>query len=232
MTDRAGRPGPKPRLSSELIVQAAFRVTERGGASALTFTALGRELDAHPTAVYRHFRDRDDLMRALVDALQGEVLAEGPHEAPDDWIEHLRVRAMATHRVFMRHPQIAQEASVRSARLPNEYRIIDQTIGIFRRAGLSDQDAARCYRVYSDFVLAYSAQDAALVALNPETLAGDLAAWDHEYRDLGAGEYPNAAAVAHALPSLDDPQNFAFALDLMLEGLRTYHAKATGTVER
>lgn len=227
MTDRAGRPGPKPRLSSELIVEAAFRVTERGGASALTFTALGRELDAHPTAVYRHFRDRDDLMRALVDALQGEVLAEALDDPPDDWIEQLRVRAMATHRVFMRHPQIAQEASVRSARLPNEYRIIDETIGVFRRAGLSEPDAARCYRVYSDFVLAYSAQDAALVALNPETLAGDLAAWDHEYRTLGAAEYPNVAAVAHVLPGLDDPDNFALALDLMLEGLRAYHARAT-----
>jgi AcrR family transcriptional regulator len=227
MTDRAGRPGPKPRLSPELIVAAAFRVTERGGAAALTFTALGRELDAHPTAVYRHFRDRDDLMRSLVDALQAEVLAEAPDSMPEDWVEQLRVRAMATHRVFMRHPQIAQEASVRSARLPNEYRIIDETIGVFRRAGLGERDAARCYRVYSDFVLAYSAQDAALVALKPETLAGDLEAWENEYRTLGAAEYPNIASVSDQLPALDDPGNFALALDLVLEGLRAYHAKAT-----
>jgi len=220
MSGRAGRPGPKPRLSPELIVEAAFRVTERGGAAALSFTALGHELGAHPTAVYRHFRDRDDLMRSLVDALQGEVLAELPADPPEDWAEELRARDMVTHEVFMRHPQIAQEASVRTARLPNEYRIIDQVIGIFRRAGFSDQDAARYYRVFSDFVMAYSAQDAALVALNPDTRAGDLAAWQHEYRTPDPAEYPNIAAVASSLPALDDPSNFALAVDLMLEGLQ------------
>jgi TetR/AcrR family tetracycline transcriptional repressor len=124
----------------------------------------------------------------------------------------------------MRHPQIAQEASVRTARLPNEYRIIDQVIGIFRRAGFDDEDTARYYRVFSDFVLAYSAQDAALLALSPETMAGDLGAWQHEYQTLDPGEYPNITAVARHLPALDDPANFALAVDLMLEGLRSRHA--------
>jgi len=41
-----------------------------------------------------------------------------------------------------------------------------------------------------------------------------------QYRTLPAGQYPNTAAIAHALPALDDPGNFTTAVDLMIEAIR------------
>jgi len=37
---------------------------------------------------------------------------------------------------------------------------------------------------------------------------------------VSAEEYPNITAVAHALPPVADPANFALAVDLMIEAIR------------
>src|SRR5690606_22448545 len=56
-------------LSPEEIVAAALAVLDREGEDTLTFAHLGEELKASPTAVYRHFASRADLVRAMADHL-------------------------------------------------------------------------------------------------------------------------------------------------------------------
>src|SRR3954454_5565961 len=75
---------PRGSLSAEVIVAAAFRVADAHGMEGLTFQALGAELQAHPTAIYRHFRSKDDLLLALIDALHAEALSGLPPPT-DDW---------------------------------------------------------------------------------------------------------------------------------------------------
>lgn len=74
---------------------------------------------------------------------------------------------------------------------------------------------ARC----ADFVLGYSALDAEFAALDPDTRAADLRAWDVEYKSLPPERYPNICAVSHALPRLDDPGNLRFAVELMVSAV-------------
>ena len=212
-------------LSQELIIEAAFRVSERNGAHALTFQAIGDELGAHPTAIYRHFRDKDELTLALIDALHAEVL-DGLPPPSRDWAADLAELARRTRAVFLRHPQVAQYSGARTSRREHEFRIVELIIGCMRRAGFEDADAARYYRCFGDFCLAYAAQDAELAALDPETRAADLRAWQVDYRTLPVDEYPNINAVAAVLPSLDDPANFETALEWMLDSLRVRARKA------
>lgn len=222
MLSMTTRRRPRGSLNQQVILDAAFAVTERGGLDAATFQALGAELGAHPTAVYRHFRDKDELLLAMIDALHAETLAGLP--APTaDWAADLAAVARRTHAVFMKHPSVAAYA-YRTAHREHEFHIVDRVIDCMRRAGFDDSAAARMYRVFSDFVLGYSALDAGLAALDPSTRHADLMSWEVEYRMLPAADYPNIAAVAHALPSVDDPENFSLALELMIEAVR---ARAT-----
>jgi hypothetical protein len=98
--------------------------------------------------------------------------------------------------------------------------MVERVIDCMRRAGLDDRDAARLYRVFSDVSLGYSALDAGLASLDPVTRNADLLSWEIQYRALPPGQYPNIAAIAHALPALDDPDNFTTAVDLMIEAIR------------
>ena len=79
---------PRGSLSREIILAAATTIAQRDGLDGLTFQALGAELGAHPTAVYRHFRDKDELTLGLVDALNAEALA-ALGEPTGDWVADL-----------------------------------------------------------------------------------------------------------------------------------------------
>jgi AcrR family transcriptional regulator len=221
----SGKTGRRPRgsLNPPVIVEAAFAVAEREGLGGVTFQALGAELGAHPTAIYRHFRDKDELLLALVDALHAEVLAELP-DPTQDWAADLTAMALKMHEIFLRHPAIATIAT-RTARREHEFRGVERLIDCMRRAGFSDADAARYYRVFGDFVLGYSSLDAEFAALDPETRAADLRSWDVEYKSLPPDRYPSICAVSHALPRLDDPDNFRLAVELMVSAIA--HAAAS-----
>ena len=81
----------RTELSRERILDAAQTVIERDGDTALTFRRLGSELGADPTAAYRYFRSKDDLLLALGDRLLGEAMdAANAQASPDDgWRESL-----------------------------------------------------------------------------------------------------------------------------------------------
>ena len=209
---------PRNSLTPEAIIEAAFVVSERSPEATPTFQALGAQLGAHPTAIYRHFRDKDDLMLGLVDALHAEVLEGlGPPQAR--WQDELLAIARAVHRVFQRHAAIAQYAAVRTARRTHEFRIADRLVAVMRSAGFSDSDAAHYYRVVADAILSYSANDAALVALPAEVREADLRSWQVEYRTLPAETYPNLAAIAEVMRPLDDSSNFELLVALLIEAL-------------
>ena len=97
---------------------------------------------------------------------------------------------------------------------------MEHLVGCMRRAGLPPAEAARCYRVFADTVLAYSSMDAALAALDPRIRAADLRSWEVEYRMLPEAEYPDVTAVVDHIPRLDDPGNFELAVELMIESIR------------
>jgi hypothetical protein len=59
---RAGRPA---RLSREMVVAAAEEVVRREGVDALTMRRVARELGSSTMALYRHVRDRDELLAEL-----------------------------------------------------------------------------------------------------------------------------------------------------------------------
>ena len=92
---------PRGTLSQAVIIEAALAVSERKGLGALSFQALGAELGAHPTAIYRHFRDKDELVLAVVDGLYAEMLAELAPSS-EDWAADLRTLATTMHDVFVR----------------------------------------------------------------------------------------------------------------------------------
>jgi AcrR family transcriptional regulator len=57
----------KVKLDPERIIAAGLELAARPGVSAISVRELGTMLGADPTAIYRHFRSKDDLMRSLLD---------------------------------------------------------------------------------------------------------------------------------------------------------------------
>lgn len=139
----------------------------------LTLARLGAELEADPTAVYRHFASRAELVRAMGDRLFGEVLAELPVE--DDWQEWFRGAAKAVRRVLLRHPALAADQGLRFTGGPNERDGVRIIIERFRDAGFPEEHLPAMARAFGEFMLSNVVMAAAMLTLPPDEQEFELA---------------------------------------------------------
>ncbi|MET9377515.1 TetR/AcrR family transcriptional regulator [Streptomyces sp. NPDC002992] len=216
-TKGSGGGRPRPSLSPRLIVEACLELLDAEGGDALTFRRIGTHLGADPTALYRHFRNKDELLLAVADRLLEESL-EG-FEPSDDWRDTLRELFVRSHRVYLAHPHVAVLATARITRRPAEMRVIDMILGALADAGFPPDEAVHHYRALVDTMLAWSCMGATYIALDADTRHKDESAWTGVYATAPATTHPHLAAAAPYLAAVDDEGNFHFALDLMLEAI-------------
>lgn len=207
-------------LSPEVILDAAQALVEREGDSALTFRRLGAELGADPTAAYRHFRNKDELLLALGDRLLGEAIAHTLADVPDgaDWRTSMRLAAHHIRGTLVRHPALAAVISVRTTQGQHEAVGIEKGLEVLSQTGLPMAEVVGIQRAFADTVLAWSLFSATFLALPDEAKARDTAAWVTTYRALPPEDFPYIHAGRDYLDNFDDA--FDVALDLLFDGIQ------------
>ncbi len=147
-TSSSGR-GRAPRSPSgthtrSSIVAAARLVVEQEGIDALTLRRVAQELGTGPMSLYRHIRNRDELLRLLIDDLAGDypiVEADGRSAVDLVLAQWMVLRSfMLQHRWFA--TLVAEGRGSSRASIPAGHRLLAQ-IGA---AGLDATDGARLYR--------------------------------------------------------------------------------------
>jgi AcrR family transcriptional regulator len=89
------------------ILEAAHRLWKHGGDKALTMRAVARAARTNTPALYRRFKDRKDVQRALLLRIRQEVIAElekanDPAEACERYLEYA-LRHPYEYELFYRH---------------------------------------------------------------------------------------------------------------------------------
>ena len=128
---------PRDSLSRAVIVEAAEKIAERDGLEGLTFGALGKELNAHSTSIYRHFKDKDDLVLELIDTLRAKSYG-ADLVSTGDWREDLKLISRLIHDHYMRYPGLAMQMAARTTRRPTEFHNVEFALDAMRRAGLDE----------------------------------------------------------------------------------------------
>ncbi|HYW28443.1 MAG TPA: TetR/AcrR family transcriptional regulator C-terminal domain-containing protein [Gaiellales bacterium] len=220
-----GKPATRPtaRLDAGAIIDAAVRVIDAEGLDGLTMRRLGREMGADPTAMYRHFRNKDDLQLAICDRLLGDMLAS--LEPRDGWRDTLRDMAWKAWETYHRHPHLAHLLSRSPEVLDHHERLSEIALAALTEAGLSDADAALSHHL----LVGYTSGFASASAQNTE---GDvLAAWRRSYALLPAAEFPNLVRLAPVLFP-DAEEQFRFGIELFLDGVERLAAESTRRTPR
>jgi AcrR family transcriptional regulator len=188
------------RLDRELILDAAQAIADREGLSKMTMRRIGAELGADPTAVYRHFRDKNELLVQLADRMFGI----GP-EIPEglDWRETLRIELRFGLNRYRRHPDLAMLLAVQPDDTPSLQIIADRCLGLLREAGLRADQAAEIFQIIENHVvgtgLYYS-----LIENGQDLRLTDPDAMRRVYALLPADDFPHAVEVSpHLFPDLD-----------------------------
>ncbi|TPW12924.1 MAG: putative TetR-family transcriptional regulator [Acidimicrobiaceae bacterium] len=207
----------RTRLSPEVVLDACVELIGREGEH-LTLCRLGEHLGVDPTAVYRHFRDKDELMRAVGDRILSAVTVELPGQG-SDWravVVEICVRLRAVH---MEHPTIAALARRGPPLNRNEFDLTEQVLTALAGAGLEPPEAALAYHALIELTVGSAALDAAVSAVEQNQRAREYRRWQDTYRALDPAEHPRAVAHANHLYSGTADERFRYALDRLLDGI-------------
>jgi len=228
MSDRVVPPAARRRrrptkqgvvLSEELIVETAMRLLREHGADALSVRRLGLALGADPSALYRYFRDTDDLLLAIADEMIGRTLRTW--RPSGDWRADLWDLGLRMHAGALAHPQAAVLSSYRVTGRAYEIQAVETILGVLRGAGFPDAEAVRIYHAFVDQSLAYGALDSANAALPKAAREAEAAVWRATYARLPADTHPHIAATAHHLVTDMPRSSYPAALDLFLTAAAT-----------
>jgi TetR/AcrR family tetracycline transcriptional repressor len=216
----AKAPAPEPaRLSREVIVDAYLRVVEAEGTGDITLRRLGTELGVDPTAVYRHFRDKDEILVAASDRLLYD--ATKGFRASGVWRKDLRALMLALRRAYLTHPHALLALQLSPAPMPHGSLLAEQCLGFLRQAGLSVGEAALVFEALEDYTIGAAIFDAGATEES-------LALWRQVYGMLPPEEFPNLTAAAPRL-YLRLGSAFERGLDLMLGAIEANGGAKTGS---
>jgi AcrR family transcriptional regulator len=214
-SERKRSAAKKPRLDRQTIVAAALDLAAYPGVSAISFRELGAHLGVDPTAMYRHFRSKDELNAALVEALTDRALAHVT-AVPDEWRERLRQLAQATLTEFERYPAIGVEAFGITTHGPAERRAIEFMLDAFARAGLEGETLVRHYALLAMHSLAGGSNMArARIERGDEPDSPDT--WLDRPILADPRESPLVAAHSAELAALLDRELFTAGVELVIE---------------
>ena len=209
---------PRDTLNKSVIVEAGIAIVERDGLDGLTFQALGDELGSHATSVYRHFRDKDELLLEIIDTLRArsysaDVVSSG------SWRADLVLLATHVRDHYLRYAPFAHEMSVRSTHRPREFVNVEFTLAARYQADLTTEQAVLYLRVIGNYIRAMSSFEAAMSCLDVNLRAKDYVEMKSGSMVLDPQEFPNLVEVAPLLLMFDDPQPFGVGLNAILDAV-------------
>jgi AcrR family transcriptional regulator len=205
-------------LTRDSIIDACLVLVETEGEDRLTLRRLGEALGTDPTAIYRHFRDKDDLMRAIADRLHGGVLVDLP-DGP--WTVVVREVCIRLRRAHLDRPALAAHVRTGPPLHDNEFALTEVVLRQLQQGGFSERDAALAYHALIELTVGSAALDAPMAALDPDERVARYGAWRRTYAALDEAVFPASVALATHLYDGNADARFLFALDTMLTGLAT-----------
>lgn len=214
---------PPARLSRERIVAAVTTLLERDGVDGVSTRTIGEALDVHPTALYRHFRDMDELLREAADViLAGAVVAADRRDeraSVHDDLDRAASLCRETRSVLMAHPGAARVMSGGPSRMANERAVTERLLALLSSAGVPDDDVAPAYHALIEYTVGSAAIDSLEDERSPEASEARHRAWRADYLVASPTGYPATTRFAARLYP-DVEEQFEFGLELMVSALR------------
>lgn len=204
-------------LDRQTILDAAMRLAAEGGPDAVSVRKLGLALGADPTAIYRHFRDMDELGDALLDMVYGRVVEHLDEEL--SWRARLEQLAHEMLALLLAHPAVAVRASVTMTTGSHETDGIEYVLAALTDAGLEGEDLLEFYAFLVNYLLSFSASVAWLSVGRGRNVDPRQQPWVPRVFPVDAGRHPLIATHAAALTSMTQEKVFEAGLALILDGV-------------
>ncbi|MEV4334595.1 TetR/AcrR family transcriptional regulator C-terminal domain-containing protein [Streptomyces sp. NPDC049597] len=126
----------KPLLSRERIVETASALVDAEGLDAVSTRRLAAELGVSGPSLYNHFRNKDEILDAVADAVSARVdLSMFREDDPRDWRTALHDYAVSYRAALTAHPHTVPVLARGPGRRPAGLKVADTVFGAMVRAG-------------------------------------------------------------------------------------------------
>ena len=203
-------------LTRDRILRAAIRIADEEGLDALTMRRLGQELGVQAMSLYNHVANKDDLYQGIVDLAMSEIEVPSPEL---DWKAALRQSAISAYQAFVRHPW-ACNLHMATPRINDDRMLwMEGVLRTLREAGFSPNMTHHAYHALDSHITGFTLWLVSMPFDSREELL-DLA--EQFIPRISPDRFPYV--IEHAKehledPDPDEPSEFEFGLDLILEGL-------------
>jgi AcrR family transcriptional regulator len=193
-------------LDRRRIAEEALRLIDAEGLEQLSMRRLGAALGVEGMALYYHFRNKGELLDAVLELLLEEMAPPERAMAP---LDRLRRTFEACRQIAIRHPQAFLLVPTRRFRTDAQLDYYEKLLGIFRDAGFDAVQTATFFRILAAFVTGASLAEIGSRARQPDATPIRLEKFNDPER------YPLVSAVVPHLGVSKLGAIFDFGMDLI-----------------
>lgn len=221
-TSERSKPGPKPALTLERIVDAAIALADAEGIDALAMRRVADELGAGAMSLYRYVPGKTELLNLMLDRVHapGEELAGATDRT---WREITEICARQSWQRYVSHPWLLQVNWARPVLGPNMVADFEAALTGLEGLGLNDTERVMVADIVEGYVAGLARSYVLSLAAPEESGISDEEFRDHLTPALEAavetGNYPTLATLADDAFAASWHETFEFGLQRLLDGL-------------
>jgi len=208
------------RLDPEKVVDSALAIADDEGPAAISFRKLAGQHDVTAMALYRHFKDKDDLLAALGDRLLANVVLPEPTDERCDKQLHRLLTAFVT--ALRGHPRLADLTLPRILVAEPGLALAERALELLTEGGFGVDDAAEVGRqAICSLISLVTTDPIAIEVSDPDARDASLRRKRASLGALSPRQYPLITAAADSLicPASRD-RYYAVGIDLVVAGIR------------
>jgi AcrR family transcriptional regulator len=158
-------------LSREKIEVTALTLIEEVGLEAFSTRKLGQSLGCEAMSIYHHFPSKAHLLDALVDRVIAHMHAPSPELSPElSPAQRLLALAHSWRNTARSLPKFYLYLSIHRWNSETGIRFLNEILRCFHDAGLSQEQAARGFRVLAYFIMGATLDEISGYANGPSSL--------------------------------------------------------------
>ncbi|WP_410596349.1 TetR/AcrR family transcriptional regulator [Amycolatopsis sp. lyj-23] len=154
------------RWTTEQILDTAADLLRRSDAESFSVRKLAAELGTDSSSLYRHFRTKTELLRALADRIL--VGAMDGFRPEGDWKQRLTALALRLREAFGEQPQIAVVWGRYASSGAGSRLVMEEVLQALRASGLPDAEIPARYHRIAILFAALIASEAGVSTVTPE----------------------------------------------------------------
>ncbi len=193
-------------------------LADSDGLPSVTMRRLAEALGVTPMALYKHVRDREELLDGMVD----RVVESIPSPSGTAWKHALRSRILAARAAMLRHPWAREAIETRTTASATVLTYMDSLMRTMFDGGLSADLIHHGMHALSTRMWGFTRDVLPTPAVpeDPQERAAAMRAVATHYPSI----VRMASTATDAGHECDADAEFAFALDILLDALERLHA--------